>query len=153
MNVLQVLKTGTEDLHRAIETVVPLMDPRLTVAEYADYLERIFPFYDAVEGRLLCVPGLRAAISDLDERWKTKSLSADLNSLHVLPRGSLNQSFVPELKTLPQALGCLYVLEGSTLGGQILVRAVRNALGPAVENKMRFLASYGTQVPQKWRGL
>lgn len=153
MNILQQLKTDTEDLHRGIETVVPLMDPHLTIAEYAGYLERIFPFYEAAEARLFCTPGLREAVSDLDERWKKNILAADLRALGVLPHGLMNESLVPQLKTVPEALGCLYVLEGSTLGGQILLRAVRNALGPDVEGKTQFLASYGPEVPQKWRDL
>jgi heme oxygenase len=153
MSATEELRARTRDLHDAIEKVVPLLDPALTSAGYREYLEQLLPFYQLVEKNLAAVPNLRAVVEDLDERWKTKLLAEDLKG----PAGPfavpIESSFVPKPRNVPEALGCLYVLEGSTLGAQILVRSVQGSLGAAVEGRTHFLASYGSAVGEKWREL
>jgi heme oxygenase len=154
MSPVQELKAGTEDLHQRIETVVPLMDPQLTVAEYMDYLERLWPFYRRIEACLGVVPGLRSAVRDLDERWKTGLLAMDLRGGSARPDASrTGDASIPHPRNVPEALGCLYVLEGSTLGAQILIRAIHNGLGDKVAGRTHFLECYGAQVGEKWRRL
>ena len=41
------------------------------------------------------------------------------------------------------AFGCLYVMEGATLGGQVIGRHVRQTLGVTPETGGRFHAAYG----------
>ena len=36
---------------------------------------------------------------------------------------------LPDLQGVQEALGCLYVVEGSTLGGQVIARHLRQTLG------------------------
>lgn len=168
MDLLQQLKTGTATRHRAIESVVPLLDPNLTPAAYRGYLEALLGYYPVVEQRLRLLPDLPGVLPDLDQRWKTDALRMDCEELgsrlkpeadpaghpaavEDLPAAKLD--VVPALGTLPEAFGCLYVLEGSTLGGQILVRVVRERLGPQIGDATRFLASYGDQVRPMWQRL
>ena len=58
---------------------------------------------------------------------------------------------VPRLETVARGLGALYVIEGSTLGGQIILRALQPHLGISSDNGGRFYASYGTQISAMWR--
>ncbi|HVW11270.1 MAG TPA: biliverdin-producing heme oxygenase [Bryobacteraceae bacterium] len=153
VDILAELKRRTADLHRGIEAVVPLMAPALTLEQYAEYLGRLYPFYSAVEARLAAITGLRSAVPDLDARWKTEILARDLRALGKLPEDDMDLSLVPELHSVPQALGCLYVLEGSTLGAQILIRSVHGTLGREVEDKTGFLAGYGENTAFRWRQL
>ncbi|HEY3838485.1 MAG TPA: biliverdin-producing heme oxygenase [Bryobacteraceae bacterium] len=152
--ILEDLKRSTADRHRAIEAVVPLTSPSLTVACYADYLEHLLPFYLNIEARLKALPGLASAVIDIAERWKSESLVADLHSLGRSGSSAANATCItPDIHTLPQAFGCLYVLEGSTLGGEILVRIVRKRLGEQVAGTTRFLDSYGPRIRSKWQCL
>ena len=153
MSAIQELKAGTRDLHESIEKVVPLLDPALTIEVYIAYLQQLFPFYQWVEQNLRCVPSLRATLEDLDERWRTGLLAIDLKGLRKACEFSLEPSLIPQPRNVPEALGCLYVLEGSTLGAQILVRAVSSRLGAAVDGRTNFLQSYGPALSEKWRGL
>ena len=57
-------------------------------------------------------------------------------------------SELPETASLDQALGCLYVLEGSTLGGSIICRAVQQRLGPSPGRS--FFAGYGDRTGTMW---
>ena len=51
---------------------------------------------------------------------------------------------------LASALGYLYVVEGSTLGGQILMRQLGSRLGVTAESGAAYLSSYGTDVGRNW---
>ena len=153
LNLLQRLKRDTADQHASIEQAVPLLDPHLNLFLYADYLQHLLPFYRVVEDRLRSVCGLPEALPDLEDRWKSGLLESDMRALgrHRLEGATQKATAVaPRLQNLPQALGCLYVLEGSTLGGQILLKIVRGKLGKAAEGRTHFLESYGNETGPRW---
>ena len=53
---------------------------------------------------------------------------------------------------LAEALGCAYVLEGSTLGGQLILRHLTRHFGPdARVGNFTFFRAYGDQVGPMWR--
>src|SRR5579871_150238 len=106
-NVLRQLKEATADLHREIESVVPLADPQLSWDDYIDYLQRVLPFYDAVETDLRRLPQLDAAVTDIDERWKKNLLESDLRGIDNLSAPIVCKPEIPVLRNLAQALGCL----------------------------------------------
>ncbi len=55
------------------------------------------------------------------------------------------------MQALQQALGCLYVLEGSTLGGQVVTRYLAGV--PSMEDVtwFSFFSSYGAEVGPMWQ--
>lgn len=57
---------------------------------------------------------------------------------------------LPRLDTLAECFGCLYVLEGSTLGGQFIIRHVQQVLGVTVETGGRFFQGYGDKTGEMW---
>jgi heme oxygenase (biliverdin-IX-beta and delta-forming) len=58
---------------------------------------------------------------------------------------------LPELVTIPQVLGCLYVIEGATLGGQIITRHLQANLGITPETGGAFFAGYGVENGARWQ--
>ena len=48
-------------------------------------------------------------------------------------------------------LGALYVLEGATLGGQVLRREMAQRLGVNADNGGAFLDVYGAETGRRWR--
>ena len=52
---------------------------------------------------------------------------------------------------IAEGIGCLYVLEGSTLGGQFILRALQERLGLSPDREARFFASYGKHVGSMWK--
>jgi heme oxygenase len=58
---------------------------------------------------------------------------------------------LPECADTNAAFGCLYVLEGATLGGRSLLPLVRSRLGVDAARGAAFLASYGEEIPIMWR--
>lgn len=131
-----------------------LLEPGLTLEGYRAHLERLHGLFAPLEAelaRLLPVlpPELRAS-----ERWKLPLLVRDLEalghdapSLARLPRATE----LPRLTGLPQALGCCYVLEGSTLGGQLLLRHLQRHFAGVSAGGFAFFRAYGEEVGPMWK--
>ena len=90
----------------------------------------------------------------LRERRKLPLLEADLR-FHQVDTGSL-QRLDPGL--LPQfreqtgtLLGSMYVVEGSTLGGQLISRELERSSGFYSGLGYSFFRSYGKKVGQQWK--
>jgi heme oxygenase len=47
-------------------------------------------------------------------------------------------------------LGVLYVVEGATLDGQVILTSLRRSLGATADQHVRFFTSYGPHVSQMW---
>ena len=58
---------------------------------------------------------------------------------------------LPALDSFAQVIGCLYVLEGATLGGQIIGRHLRQNLNLSPENGAAVFNNYGERVWQMWK--
>lgn len=151
---MQRLKTETRPQHERTEGAVRLMDPHLTPAGYRRHLEALYGFYVPLEALLArrleeAGPELRA-----EERWKAPLLETDLRelghdeaSLARLPRCER----LPPLPGLAEALGCFYVLEGSTLGGQLILRHLTRHFAGQDVGGFTFFRAYGDEVGPMWR--
>jgi heme oxygenase (biliverdin-IX-beta and delta-forming) len=143
------LKRETAPAHQALETRLDLLRPGLTLAEYKRLLARFYGFYRPWEQAAFPVleearPGLAAG------RRKVHLLEADLRSLGVGLEELPVSGELPPLRTTAQVLGSFYVLEGATLGGQVLSRHFSRLLGLEMEG-MRFFSGYGEETGPMWQ--
>lgn len=151
-NILARLKWETRHEHDAIEAALGLTQQAVTYAAYRRVLERFHGFYRPLELELQAILGTTSHCSDLTERLKTPLLEADLHALgvefpHVLPVCAP----LPVLMSEAHCLGCLYVLEGSTLGGQLISRHIRQSFGTTPETGGRFFHGYGAETGRMWQ--
>ena len=58
---------------------------------------------------------------------------------------------LPDLTDVVNGFGCLYVLEGSTLGSQFISRHVQKILGVTPEGGGRYFHGYGERTGEMWR--
>jgi heme oxygenase len=145
--ILARLKAETRAEHDAIERILDLTRDGLTLAEYRGWLERLYGFYRPLEARLPDVPGL-----DLGARRKTPLLQADLAALGVDDPAKLPEcTELPPLRTADERFGCAYVLEGATLGGQVISRHLRRTLTVTPERGGRFFHGYGPRTGEMWQ--
>lgn len=149
-DVLHRLREETAPAHRALEAASPLMDPALDGEGYRRYLRASWGFWKPVEDAL-AASSAASVVPDLESRWKAPLLITDLRFFGESPRTTWPHLEAPPFGDLEGAVGCLYVLEGSTLGGQFLVRHLSRALDLQPPEGLRFLASYGTRVGARWR--
>lgn len=152
--ILTTLKDQTRHLHEQIEKTVDLEARLGSVDGYVGLLARFHGFYAPIEARLVAIDGYGAIGLDLTQRLKAALLSADLRALglsqaevEALPRCAR----LPSVPGIAEALGCLYVLEGATLGGQIVKRMVASRLGLAPGRGCSFFGSYGEDVGLMWK--
>jgi len=112
---------------------------------YAATLARLYVFYSRWESATQHCEMLREVVPDLANRRRVSLLERDIRSLGGKPPRSPLSGF--DVLTLPQALGALYVLEGSTLGGQVISRAVAPTLGT---NSLAFFTGHGSRTAALW---
>ena len=151
---LKNLRTQTSPYHAKLEEAglsSRLMDPGLTIETYKSILIAFYGFIIPAEKHYY------------------------VNSLTIFPRlalykrgGLLMQDLLflglseTDLKNLPQfkvtpfqnesaILGCLYVLEGSKLGGQMISRHVTNKLKFINEEGTKFFSAHGAETGRYWK--
>jgi heme oxygenase len=140
---LVALRAGTDDVHRRLEASLPLVRPDLTEDGYHAVLGRFWGLVAPLEEAL---DRAGVPLGDWPERRKVALLEADLRAVSALPRCEA----LPALDGDDAVLGCLYVLEGSTLGGRHVADHVERTLGAGVVGT-RYLRSYGEAVGTRWR--
>jgi len=154
VSILARLKERTRPHHERVEANLGVMDPALTLDGYRVLLARFRGFHLPVERRLDALAPWDALGLDADERRKTPWLDADLRALgmddEALARLPVCPT-LPALETVDHALGCLYVLEGATLGGAFISRHLARALGVEPASGGAFFASYGEGRGPMWK--
>lgn len=151
--LLEALRTGTGLLHVALEKRMPFFSERLDAQWYRRLLQAYFGFYAPIEAALYD-SGLIPEGFDTSLREKTPTLISDL---HALGLNDAAISALPRWTDLPTfdspaaCLGALYVLEGATLGGQVLRREMAQRLGVDADNGGAFLDVYGAETGRRWK--
>ncbi|KAE9642767.1 biliverdin-producing heme oxygenase [Pseudomonas sp. PB106] len=150
--VLQDLRAGTAELHIALEKRLPFFSDTLDACAFERLMQAYYGFYRPLEQALLDSP--LPADFDLTPRLKTATLCLDLQALGT--SGAALQCLpictqLPEIDSAAASLGVLYVLEGATLGGQILRREIASRLALDADNGAAFLDVYGAATGRRWR--
>ncbi|QHF46871.1 biliverdin-producing heme oxygenase [Pseudomonas sp. S35] len=152
-SLLEALRTGTALLHVALEKRLPFFCERLDADWYQRLLQAYYGFYGPMEAALYD-SNLIPVGFDQVLRVKTPTLLSDLHALSLnkhaidaLPRCT----HLPPLDTPAACLGALYVLEGATLGGQVLRREMARRLDLDADNGGAFLNVYGAETGRRWK--
>ena len=151
--ILATLKERTRPLHAMVEREVNIFQRIATPEDYTRLLGRFYGFYLPLDALLADAPGLSSLGIDFVRRHKAPLLHADLTALgcsDAQVRGLPLCAELPDLNTLSRALGTLYVVEGATLGGQIIGRQLSQNLDVTAQRGGRFFASYGENVQAMW---
>lgn len=150
---LQRLKEETDTAHTLLEDnelSKRIVSADVTVAEYATYLSRMLPLHQAIEEQLF--PQLKNIFQDIDERKKADLIRKDLEQLP--PTSVRSKAFTADLSftnSLPGALGMMYVMEGSALGGKVILKQLQKTLPEEVfKNATHYFSVYGDQIGKMW---
>jgi heme oxygenase len=121
---------------------------------YAAHLVRTLRFHRLVEDATRAHAG---TIPGLDHRPRSPDVLADLAVVAAPAPVFVDASVATWVTAALQdsgpagALGCLYVVEGATLGGRVLVHWVRQRLGYDAGCGARSLVPYGAWTVARWR--
>lgn len=117
------LRAATSDAHERLDARFSTFDLSHPV-DYGAFLRAQAGAFFAVEDALDDA-GVESVIADWPERRRSAALRADLTALNLPEPAPVA---VPALTSEAAVLGALYVLEGSRLGGAVLLRQVPGTL-------------------------
>ena len=164
---LRTLREATQEQHEGVEALLPLTGSTLDVVQYKRVLQA---FYAVVQGwetwAAVHVPTRLKAL--IQERQRAPLLLRDLHffglglgpgpgSGWALPNGNLQGIHCLLTGVRPDSeqheavfLGAMYVMEGSTLGGQYIARHVERLFGLAPGKGDAYFRGYGEQTGAMW---
>lgn len=149
------LQEATRARHEALEQsphLARLISSHLSLGEYTYVLQRMLGFHDVSEWRLAAVSD-RLPL-DTSARKKAHLAARDLQHLGMTPDSisSLPRcASVPTISNVDAALGLLYVVEGSTLGGRIILRHLGTSIRLTADAGASFFAGYGSATGAMFR--
>ena len=153
---LQRLRSRTSDQHGLLEqnpASKNLLGPQVTTTDYAVYLSLLYGFVKGFEN--VVFPMLQHSITDIDERRKVHLLVSDLNKLGVDEAGIAvlpDEFFKGVYIGNAQALGGIYVLEGSVLGGSFICKHLQATLGNEfLGGSALYFSVYGSETGSRWK--
>jgi len=147
------LRQATEVLHRRVELQIGLLTRVWTAEAYLLLLQAMRGIHAPLERRLIAMDWSGTAIV-MRERCKTPWLDLDLAHYGLDEKAIADLAECrasPPCENLPSGLGVLYVLEGSTLGAEVILRTLQLQLGISAAMGGRFFSGYGKMAGARWR--
>jgi heme oxygenase (biliverdin-IX-beta and delta-forming) len=151
VSILKRLKSETAPAHERIEQAFDLKVRTGCVTAYRELLARFYGFHIVWEP---CIEAALGHPAFCRKRRKTRLLVDDLRALGVSEREIGQLPFCDRLMPMhspAEALGSMYVVEGSTLGGTIIARQIGHRLGLGAGNGCSYFRCYGDQVGPMWK--
>lgn len=147
-----VLRRATLAAHHRIDHhpfLAPLVRAELTVDHYLRILDFFQRFYEELQ------PVIEEATHQLNCDYELGDrlawLKDDLASLeHTNPLPALDME-LPRPYRPAHLVGWLYVIEGSTQGGQIIARQLQTSLQLTASHGARFFHGWGEATPRHWQ--
>jgi heme oxygenase len=146
---IQRLRRETETDHRAVEGALPLMHGELDTTQYVECLRQMYGIVTAWEERAVEVaPDWMQTM--LVSRQRKGMLELDLAWFGVTERDNRRPD-LPKMNNLPGLLGTMYVMEGSTLGGQLIAKHVETALHLSDGQGNAYFHGHGDRTGPMWK--
>lgn len=143
------MKDETADNHLQLEKI--LIGRLKNVQQTIDYIRILSGFYGFIkplENQLS--PYLTEGwLPDFQNRRKSKLLLQDIQALGHEFSGEICRT-LPSINSVYTAAGALYVLEGSTLGGQIISKILQKKLAFPDGEGLHYFNGYGNETHSRW---
>ncbi len=140
------IKEVSKEAHLNLEKkVVRQLKAIRSNEDYARLLKYFYSYFNNVE-KAIAPFVTEELLPDYKERRNSSHIKKDIETLGGTI-DELPQASVPEIKNHLHALGALYVMEGSIMGGKIIVQML--AKGGITEG-VSFFSGYGEETPAKW---
>lgn len=160
MNTNTLAETFTERLrnttalpHKNLESLplsVAIVSPAVTVQQYGGYLAVMHDVVKDAEDNIY--PLLKDVIPNVEARYKAAYMVQDLAVSGIGGKNAFTPVFSVRQNISPAfALGIMYVVEGSSLGGRMILKNIEQALGFNPDNGARYFAGYGNHTGSYWK--
>jgi heme oxygenase len=149
--IMERLRNETKAAHQQLEkATIPYIKAANNDEQYAILLRMFYGYFKPVEARIHELID-SSLLADISERRQSAALIEDLKTIGADTESLQISGYVPDLNTVPQAVGALYVLEGSTLGGRFISQMLAKQMNRNPEDSIRFFNGYGEQTDAKWK--
>lgn len=140
------IKDATKAAHLNLERkVIEKMKAIRSNSDYADFLTYFHTYFSQVEKAI--APFItEQLLPDYKDRRNSVYLKNDIEELG----GQVNECApinLPVIENQLQALGALYVMEGSIMGGSIIIKMLEKG---GITKGISFFSGYGEATGQKW---
>jgi heme oxygenase len=143
------LKEETKTNHQILErALVGQLKAIRSKEEYARLLKLFYGYFGGLETQINQHINAQL-LPDNEERRKTQALANDLQFLGSDVPAKADGNALPTIHTPLQALGALYVIEGSTLGGKIISKMMQQQLA-LTGGGLSFFAGYRDRSMEMW---
>ena len=146
----EIIKEHTKSSHRQLEKVmVKQLRAIQTNEDYIKLLQLFYSYFGALEdeiGQYLKADQFREDF----QRRKASRLIEDIKALGGRPEKKAKQADLPVIENRLQAFGALYVIEGSTLGGQVIVKMLERQMTTNRKSGFTFFNGYGEETAKRW---
>ena len=153
-----LLRNATHTYHVQLNQhplLTGLTKPDYPLANYRKLLLAYFHLYQALEDQISQFISTQSCEFDYTARYKTPWLLKDIAFFKDDPHASGNVPclvmVLPEITDIGQLIGVLYVLEGSTLGGQLIFRSLVNYHGLNHNEGACFFNGYSEHAQLMWQ--
>lgn len=122
--ISQELKVSTSEKHRLLENLPlnrHLMSRNVRLEDYAQILDLLYAIHLHLEKKIYFSLS-SDVISQLEFNSHSTALLKDLKELGIEEPKTTDRSWPESISNPSQALGCCYVLQGSLLGGIVIMR-------------------------------
>lgn len=156
--IAEILKTETAAKHKELESLMcvhDIMNHTLSINDYKKLLTVNYIIHQKLENKLANMLETNLAYElDMNSRLKLNVLEKDLAYWNIdsltLPALDFDL-FIPDQNNAA-VLGALYVLEGATLGGNVIRKHIlANANFKNDENGLNYYGVYGAELGSKWK--
>lgn len=151
---LKLLKVSTSTLHEQLEAqpvMKVLVDPAITNLEYCRYLSLMSEVVKAYERLVLpqTAPFFKntnyQSLASIERDFDVAGCSDNFiepTYQYVVPANSAAIEYL---------LGIMYVMEGSKLGGRLILKNIQSALGYSDTDGASYLAGFGNETGSRWK--
>jgi heme oxygenase len=147
------LRAATRPVHLELERHLALLSPNISIIRYTRIIALFYGFYRPMEAALDRLRTV-APSRKFPLRARTELLKRDLIALGL---GAPAISELPTCADLPELwepehfAGCLYVLEGASLGGRAVTASLRERLALTDHSGIAFFAGDGAATTARWK--
>lgn len=140
------IKEATKVAHQQLEKIVILRLKSIrSNADYADLLKHFYAYFSTLEQSF--APFMTTELlPDYKERRHSSFLKHDIEALGFSV-DDLPVATAPAIANSLQALAALYVMEGSIMGGSIIVQMLAKG---GITNGVSFFSGYGENTGMMW---
>ena len=146
--IIERIREATADSHKQLEEkLFPFINNINSNKDYGKLLNAFYGYIFPVQ-EMIAAHIDRTIVPDMEQRRNAARITEDLFSISVEPHHQFATD-LPLINDHASALGALYVLEGSTLGGKIISKTISERLGK--NEGLSFFRGYGAETGSMWK--